>query len=76
MKDKQMIKLIHYMKTGFPETKDHLPLEFHEFLIDRYSLFMMDGVITYGKRELDHSRLLSPSSIFQDDVYRVIIPPC
>ena len=26
------------------------------------------------KRELDHNKLLSPSSIFQDDVYRIVIP--
>ena len=27
------------------------------------------------KRELDHNKLLPPSSIFQDDVYRIVIPP-
>ena len=27
------------------------------------------------KRELDHNKLLSPSSIFQDNVYRIVIPP-
>ena len=38
---------------------------------------MMDGVIMCGnrKQELDHNKLLSPSSIFQDDVYRIVIPP-
>ena len=45
LKDKQMIKLVHYIQASFPETKDHLPLEFNKFLIVRYSLFMMDGVI-------------------------------
>jgi len=70
LKDKQMMKLIHYIQAGFPETKDHLPLELHEFWIIRYSLFMMDGVIMCGdrKRELNHNKLLPPSSIFQDDV--------
>ena len=45
LKDKQMIKLVHYIQASFPETKDHLPLEFNKFLIVRYSLFMVDGVI-------------------------------
>ena len=38
---------------------------------------MMDGVIMYGdhKRELNHNKLLPPSSIFQDDVSRIVIPP-
>ena len=27
------------------------------------------------ERELDHNKLISPSSIFQDDVYRIVIPP-
>ena len=77
LKDKQMMKLIHYIQAGFPETKDHLPLELHEFWIIRYSLFMMDGVIMCGdrKRELNHNKLLPPSSIFQDDVSRIVIPP-
>jgi len=51
LKDKQMMKLVHYIQTGFPETEDHLPLELHEFLIIRYSLFMMDGVIICGDRK-------------------------
>ena len=50
LKDKQMMKLIHYIQAGFPETKDHIPLELHEFWIIRYSLFMMDGVIMCGDR--------------------------
>ena len=77
LKDNQMLKLIHYIQAGFPETKDHLPLELHEFWIVRYSLFIIDGVIMCSdrKRELDHNKLLSHSSIFQDDVYRIVIPP-
>ena len=77
LKDNQMMKLIHYIQAGFPETKDHLPLELHEFWIVRYSLFIIDGVIMCSdrKRELDHNKLLSHSSIFQDDVYRIVIPP-
>jgi len=77
LKDSQMMKLIHYIQAGFPESKDHLPLELHEFWIVRYSLFIIDGVIMCSdrKRELDHNKLLSHSSIFQDDVYRIVIPP-
>ena len=77
LKYKQMMKLIHYVQVGFPETIDDLPLVLHEFWIVRYSLFMMDGVTMCGdrKQELDHNKLLSPSSIIQDDVYRIVIPP-
>ena len=72
-----MMKLIHYIQAGFPETKDHLPLELHEFCIVRYSLFIMDRVIMCSdhKRELNHNKLLSPDSIFQDDMYRIVIAP-
>ena len=31
LKDKKMMKFIHYIQAGFPDTKDHLPLELQEF---------------------------------------------
>ena len=35
LKDTQMMELIYYIQSGFPETKDHLPLKLHEFWIVR-----------------------------------------
>ena len=48
-KDKKMMKLIHYTQADFPETKDHLPLELHEFWIICYSLFMMSSCVVFVK---------------------------
>ena len=76
LKDKQMMNLIHYIQAGFPEIKDYLPLELHELWIVRYSWFIMDGAIMCGdrQREFGYSKLLLTSSIFQDDMSRVVNP--
>ena len=65
-KDKLIVKFIHYIQDGFPETKDHLPFELYDLWIVWYSLFMMDGVIMCDdrKRKPGHNKLLSTSSYF------------
>ena len=71
-----MMKLTQHIQAGFPDTKEKLPSELHEFWLIRHSLFNMDKVIMHCEHERDlHHESLPPNSNIHKNVSRIIIAP-
>ena len=50
VQDNQLIRLSHYINTGFPCDKKNLPTDLHEFWNHREALSIKSGLITCGNR--------------------------
>lgn len=76
-KDSTMMKLAHFVEFGFPENKQDLPPELHEFWTIRAYLYMLDKVVMrcdYDKLpQLNDSDILTEN--YRVDLSRIIVPP-